>query len=158
MTIREAFGQYVHCGGHSAAQDVRAHEPELWARATWKFAFVRDPWDRMFSLYWHGGGTATMPFDEWCVKNKHRRGAGDLLTDDDGELLVDTVYRFEDYASALLDIEARVGVTPPWPIHANRPNPLKPPGSCRHLYTPEARDRIAEISAWEIERYGYRWD
>jgi hypothetical protein len=90
----------------SAAQIKEAIDPELWARC-FKFAFVRNPWDRLASIYAykkkHHGVEAS--FADWLASyggegpymdfEREARTQREFLYDTDGNLLVDYVGRFE---------------------------------------------------------------
>ncbi len=90
----------------SAAQIKAAIDPDLWARC-FKFAFVRNPWDRLASIYAyklknHG---VNVSFGEWLESyggqgpymdfETEARTQRDFLHDAEGNLLVDYVGRFE---------------------------------------------------------------
>ncbi len=175
VTIREAFDGHISYHAHAPASSLTT---ELEA-APWSFAFIRNPWDRMVSWYWwrERAQASVEGFSAWVMDPKYERttvgvpgpdggvfsilhrsrNAETLLTNDQGEILVDTVYRFEDFDHALRNIWRRLG----WPIirriHSNR-NTHKPRDlDYRDLYTPEAAQRVSELCAWEVETFGYEF-
>jgi Sulfotransferase family len=74
-------------------------------RAFFKFAFVRNPWDRTFSMYRHFGFDEHMSFEYflqnilkremWKKKYWFVRPQRDFIVDGHGEICVDFVGRFE---------------------------------------------------------------
>ena len=174
VTIREAFEGHISYHAHTPASSLTA---ELEA-APWSFAFVRNPWDRMLSWYfWRERKNASVEgFSTWVMDPQYERtsvkvpgpdggvfsilhrsrNAETLLTNDQGEILVDDIFRFENFNWALSAIADRLGVGVP-ERHSNR-NTHKPRGlDYRDLYTPEAAQRVGELCAWEIETFDYRF-
>jgi hypothetical protein len=167
--------------GHQTAEQTRAKDPAAW-EASWKFAFIRDPWDRMVSWYWWRAREWATPedFSAWAVSEDARtldnpnRSARKMLADTDGNLLVDHVYRFERFPEALEDLTIRLGAPPLDREVMASPTTYKPAREVRanvnihkeaklgrrdvrELYTPEARDLVARLCAWEIETFGYEF-
>ncbi len=174
VTIREAFEGHISYHAHTPASKLTA---ELEA-APWSFAFIRNPWDRMISWYWwrERSKASVEGFSAWVMDPQYERtsvkvpddqggafsilnrnrNAETLLTNDQGEILVDRVYRFENFSYALCDLSYCLGVEVP-ERHSNR-NTHKPAGlDYRILYTPEAAQRVSELCAWEIETFGYEF-
>jgi hypothetical protein len=161
----------------------------------WKFAFVRNPWDRLVSNYTAtckaGGdnGYILKPRDRQCPEKfqdwaravlgteywevdcyrrpqcRHQRTTSEpllnWLTDEDGNLMVDFIGRFEalevDYNLALAEIEQRCGKSIP-----RIPFPRKNVTSIGHHYSfyyndeliEKVRDRFKE----DIDYFGYDYD
>jgi hypothetical protein len=94
-----------------------------------KFSFVRNPWDRMVSLYRYLGASAQMDFKPfvmttfrqqiwhtgaWFVGPQH-----EYLCDEHGELIVDFVGRFERLQADFNQVCGRVGLAPQPLPHVN---------------------------------------
>ncbi len=174
VTIREAFDGHISYHAHAPASSL---EEEL-KEAPWSFAFIRNPWDRMVSWYfWRERKNASVEgFSAWVMDPQYERtsvkvpgpdggvfsilhrsrNAETLLTNDQGEILVDDVYRFENFSEVLWTLSHRMGTEVP-ETHSNR-NTHKPPGlDYRDLYTPSAARRVRELCAWEVETFGYEF-
>lgn len=116
---------------HAKARDAKKELPEDIYNPFYKFAFVRNPWDWQVSMYHfilqetshiqHQVVKSMSSFEEYLewvmeTKNPFARGASkfqkDMVTDHEGNLIVDFVGRFEtleqdfNYVCQLLNVEA----------------------------------------------------
>jgi len=101
---------YVACG----------HVDRATFDAYFKFAFVRDPYERMRSFHAYLGGPEPTPLsdfvkgafaeDLWTAKHWFVRPQADFLHGDDGRLLVDFVGRFERIEADFAHVSAHVGL------------------------------------------------
>lgn len=142
-----------------------------WSRR-FKFTFVRDPWDKVASHYHFrvktnqtGLRTRPIPFPEWVVRAYGERDP--VLYDDpkmfmpqyrwicaeDGRSLVDFIGRFEHLREDFREVCRRIGVKAELP-HLKK----SADRSYRLLYTPEARQVVAQRFAGDLERFGYTFD
>lgn len=130
-----------------------------------KFSFVRNPWDRVVSLYHRKEGlqlAKEMSFDdfvEWiryssstCIHPVPHTNQLDWLVGPSGELLVDFVGRFENLASDWAAIATRLGLCTTLPHERRNPTPRK---HYTEYYTARSQARIAEKFAVDIEYFGY---
>jgi hypothetical protein len=150
---------------HTAARIVRRHLPARVYDDFFKFAFVRNPWDRLVSQYHyilrsrthhrHRLVTSMSGFQEY-VRYELRRNKPlqkDVVTDRRGRLIVDFVGRYErlerDFAAVCrtLNIEA---VLP----HVNRT--LHRDYRC--YYDPPTIERVASHFREDIDFFGYTFD
>lgn len=131
------------------------------------FTLVRNPWDRMVSLY-HWAQKQTFNhqmiekskslafndfiFDEHVARALRKDATEAYVTDRYGTLRCDAFVRLEHLHSDLAPVEAHLAFPLRLP-HANRTN--HPAAS--HLYTDKARDRIGDIFSADIARFGYRF-
>jgi len=155
---------------HVSARSLKAALPgEVWA-SCFRFAFVRNPWDRLLSLYQfilakprnrdHQLVRSLGDLDgfiDWMCSPRDpeipiKRTQSDFLVDDRGELLVDFVGRFEHLARDFAQVCARLGVSAELG-HLN----ASPHAAYATAYTATARQRVADWFADEIERFGYRF-
>jgi chondroitin 4-sulfotransferase 11 len=155
---------------HLFARDVRnIVDPRTWS-AYYRFAFVRNPWDRLVSWY-----SMCMQNDAPNAFAKHVRDHAptfadfvvgtttgiaqrttynqlDFLTDEDGVLIVDFVGRFERLAEDWAVVRQRLGLTAELP-HANR----SAHRGYRDYYTAATRDVVARRFERDIAHFGYEF-
>jgi hypothetical protein len=154
---------------------------EVWA-SSFKFTFVRNPWDRLVS-WWSmidamrpnlAAGqvnefqrfvlTRAATFGEFLTNcdaviadhdgDKHIfRNQLHYLTGPQGELLVDFVGRFERLAEDTGAVAKRLGLPPTQLPHLNR-SAHRP---YTEYYSPPLRDLVAERYASDIAAFGYRF-
>jgi hypothetical protein len=156
---------------HLSAKHLKAGLPRAAWDEAYKFSFVRNPWDRWVSLYEFilakkrnrdhqrvvdlGSFSA---FVRWVYSGENpevliSRTQQDFLCDDDGQLLVDYVGRFEslaaDFASVCgtLGVEAELG-------HLNANAHDRYSG----YYDDDTRTLVEKGSRFEIERFGYSFE
>jgi hypothetical protein len=133
--------------------------------STWNeyftFAFVRNPWDRAASAYIrHFHKSEEDPkngFDAWIKAGARpwisKRQLSQFLTDDNGQIVVDFVGRFErleqDF-NHICDILS---------INTNLPHRNKSPISraYQELYTEENKEIVANWAKQDIELFGYKF-
>ena len=135
------------------------------------FSFVRNPWDWQFSLYQYVLRNADHAqhdhflqmgsfnrYVQWLCEDEvaHRddRCQSDFLCNEQGELMVDFVGRFESLASDFADVCQRIGIKATLPrLNSSRD---------RVDYRSRCNDRSAELIAIryasDIERFGYRFE
>lgn len=172
-TIRAHLGEVSHPSMrvphiHATAAEIIAANPQQFGpKASGPrpllFSFIRNPWDRVLSLY--AMRTRAEPdgasFESWVCKHP----IGDkgfaysyrsMLCDPRGRLLVGWVGRYEELHYAYRDIASRlVRVRETELTEGVWKNRGKRGRDYRDYYTPRARDRVAERLAWDIERFGY---
>lgn len=154
-----------------ALRDRGVVSPEYFRRA-FKFGFVRNPFDRLVSLYFYlrkiqcAEVPADLGFDGFCHKialGQHPpvglynyRGLNqcnpmaDWFTDVDGRLFVDDWGRYENLAGDFARIGARLGIHEPLP-HENRGEHLP----YREYYTPSTRAIIEKVYRRDLDLFGY---
>lgn len=133
-----------------------------------KFGFVRNPWDRVVSLYRRREGLQLrekMTFTEFVSWIRYSSSTSihatphvnqlDWLVDPHGELLVDFVGRFENLAQDWAKIASRLEL-PARLEHKNR-NPMQQK-HYTEFYDKRTREIIADRFRVDIEYFGYRFD
>ena len=132
-----------------------------------KFGFVRNPWDRVVSLYERTEGLQMkdkMTFDQFvdwiqyssstCIHSSPHRYQLDWFVDGSGTLLADFIGRFEKLESDWATVAQKLGLTERLPHR--RANPRS-----RHYtdyYTPRTREVIANKFKVDIDYFGYEFD
>lgn len=148
------WGAKVHL--HASAAYLRAHDPERFD-ASYSYAFVRNPWDRMVSLYHYRG--APGPFPDWVARCAEvNKGAVRLspscwsMVSEEDERLVNFVGRYETLASDFADLREDLGLPPKRLPHQNA-GALR--CGYRTYYCADTRDFIGEHYADDVELFGY---
>lgn len=184
---------FVHipkCAGSSLAQGLLGqrnigHIPIYWHQLAsperfdsyFKFAFVRNPWDRLVSayLYLQRGGAARRDRDwsrmvqrfagfeqfveQWLSPENARRSLlflpqHEFIRDRFGLPGVDFIGRFENLAKDFASVAACLAVPARLP-EINRSADRSP---YQDYYSEASRERVAEVYAGDIQWFGYRFD
>lgn len=180
-SIREVVGQPVK--PHLNLKQTRAlllHEARLTRRddpARWvagimrdyfKFSIVRNPWDRVVSLYHRREGiqpSAHLSFAEFvdrlenasdtCIHPTTHRNQADWLKNGKGEMAMDFIGRFESLEDDWQTIAQKLGSDTALP-HANRNQVSRKP--MQDYYDDASRQRVAELFAEDIATFQYAFD
>ena len=141
--------------------------PEAW-RAYFKFAFVRNPWDRLVSWYHMCMQRAAEnkfsryikehapTFEDFVTKTttgiaeKTTYNQLDYVTDEKGDVIVDFIGRYETLHEELSLVKARLNLSFELP-HVNKSDHK----NYREYYTDETRDIVAQRFARDIRYFGY---
>lgn len=163
---------------HKTAMEKRQElHPCQWDGA-FKFGFVRNPWDKVVSHYFYRMRTnqtsmrdRPISFRDWvcraygdrdptyCDNARMFMPQCDWLCDENGELLVDFVGRFESFESDFRSVQQRLNAgalvdsVQPLP-HVSRSQH----GRYRDYYDDETRDIVTDKFAADLARFRYRWD
>lgn len=163
------IGAAAHDGRrHMSAREMRdLAGPEQW-RGYFKFAFVRNPWDRLVSWY-HMCVQVPVPnrfasfvrehartFDDFVTSattgpgERTTRNQLDYLTDDRGEVIVDFIGRYEALHEDFAAVQRRLGLAVALP-HVNR----SVHGGYLAYYSDATRDIVASRFDRDIRYFGY---
>ena len=131
-----------------------------------KFGFVRNPWDRVVSLYERNEATQMrqeMTFEKFvrwiqyssatCVHSSPHRYQLDWFVDADGKMLADFIGRFERLQEDWVVVAKKLGVSETLPHTRDNPR-------LRHYteyYTPETTRIVEEKFKVDIETFNYRF-
>lgn len=151
---------FVGGAGHEPASVLRSRAPELF----W-WGFVRHPADRLWSTYcgsqqYPGWPSALVrkTFAEWIRslpanyrKMAHTHPMTRYLCWDSGEVAVDFVGRFENYAEDWKEVCRRIGQADVGIGHVNK----SARGPWQEEYTPEMLRIVTDIYAADFETFGY---
>lgn len=174
-SIERMFRNYLLTYKHTPAGMVSRAKPDQW-RDHWSFSVVRNPWDRVASYFYlqfnyeeqYPGFKEDLDwqreaFHNWIRDDKPKgykwiaaNCPRNIIAGFDGAALPDTVFRFEDTTLTHRTLNLLFGTDKP-SLHA------KASKRRNHTYRelivdPKDIDIIAEVGAWEIEMYGYKFD
>ena len=153
---------------HSTAGHIKSMlDADIWQNY-FKFAFVRNPWDRLVSSYhwvlnskWddgHGRMQAVREaadFEEYVLSPYcNRRNCMDYLADDNGEILVDFIGRYENLAADFSEVIGRSGMPA---VKLGKHNMTKHKNYTAY-YNPLLVDLVEEWFARDIAQFGYRYN
>ena len=177
-TVLDFLGAEHVFDTHAPAITYRQVDPELFARA-FRFAFIRNPWDRFASAFHHLKSGTDWPMQRaWAKRYIGEHDFGSFvrrlrnplfrqvvlserffwpqsfwITDRHGDLLVDELYRFEDLEPALSNLAERLGLPPAGTIPVRRKSDRE---SSRSLYSdPELVDLVGSLYREDAKRFGY---
>lgn len=151
---------------HSTLRDIEGVVETAEMQDFMVFTMVRNPWDRMLSYYcWLKDQTFEHPavtlarsttfsgFLQDTTNGKSLQAApyGSYVTGPTGVEFCDAYVRLEHLAEDLEPVEDHLGFRLEMP-HVNQ---SKRPKDYRGVYTNEDADRVAEICAEDIARFGY---
>ena len=136
--------------------------PEDLFESYFKFAFVRNPWDRLVSEYEfirrrsdHGRHSKVikMDFDKYIVYQSRRFDAHqiNMLADKNGKVLMDFVGKFENLQDDWNRVTEKLGIKNKELSHRKKAG-IKDYSS---YYTPETRALVGELWKKDIEAFGY---
>jgi hypothetical protein len=157
----------------SARQVIDLVGEEAWARA-YKFAFVRNPWDKVVSQYEFRVrtnqtrmGERRISFKDWVLRTIGGRQDAEYfdrphlfqpqvewLTDHAGRVSMQRIGRFERLARDFAEICGDLGIAPAIP-HLNRTERRT---DYRDYYDRETAEVVARWYRADIERFGYAFD
>lgn len=157
---------------HLTFEEVRKIAPEVSAGGYFSFAFVRNPWDRMVSLYNNLDGNLVrtakgeglelqgLSFAEFLERTKdrfhaHLRPQCEFICAKGGSPQVDFLGRFESLEEDFDKICHHLGVNVHLPWHNKAAG--KPRDCYRDYYCSRTRDIIEERYRKDIELFGYRF-
>ncbi len=167
LATRFAGGRIFRLPDHLTALEMRklpGHE--LWQRR-FTFSVIRNPWERYVSLYIFHCGMPLSPsqmrapfksvlFAKYRSRAQSWLPANKLLCDEENNLLVDFVARYENRREDLAHVGERIGF--PELGESLKISTSASRSHFREYYDDELRDKVAEISRWEIERFNYSFD
>ena len=176
-TIKSLYGEKADGIGHRPySHFIFVYGEETYNRY-FKFSFVRNPWDRLYSAYkFLKKGGMDLPdknfnekilskydsFEEFVLKwlddtnvdsYDHFIPQYKFLYDENDNLMVDFVGRFENLNEDYEKIREKIGTGEPLK-HLNKTKDKKE-NDYRKVYTPEMAEKVAEVYKKDIELFGY---
>lgn len=133
-----------------------------------KFAAVRNPWARAVSLYQRREGIRpgrSMGFPDFCERHLFasdtsvhptlHRNQCDWLCDESGRIVMDYVYKVEEFGTAVREIEERTGGRLRLELRSENVNPASRAARYRDLYDDRTRTLIASRFERDIDTFRY---
>lgn len=181
MTVRKVLSEKISVNemykSHATAKEIRDYcylnQSKLYFDSAFKFAFIRNPFDWVVSLYEfirknesheNYEEIKSMTFDEFCmwnVKMVHEQKENNngsinnlsgFLLDDDGKLIVDFVGRMENYDNDMRFILGKLGMNineiPKINVSERKPD-------YRDYYNDFSRSIIEEGFADDLKYFNY---
>jgi len=167
--LKETLGKNREFPSHSVPTDadIRARANEVF-NSFFKFSSVRNPWARAVSLYYRNESTQLkekMSFEEFCENHLYasdtcwhptlHRNQIDWLCDEDGEIIIDYIYKLEDIGNALKEIAERTDGRLQLDNIVVKKNPRSGSNRYRELYTKETKNIIAKRFEKDIDYFKY---
>jgi len=149
-------------------QDSGLVTQEIW-RQYFKFAVVRNPWSKAVSEYnWYLRYGPSVSFNEWLDSVEHRIKINQsihmkeighnieqykFVFDENGELLVDSLIRFESIETEFKELCRERG----WNCHLTHEQATKSKSDTpfRDYYDQDSAEKVAHIYRMDIEKLGY---
>lgn len=140
--------------------------PEYWESA-WKFAIVRNPYDRFVSAWKYLRATQDRPikdvlrsppqpyprFGDWTHLTRTQTEA---LCDEQGRLIVDKVIHYESLADELNEVLQHVGLPPVTLPVVNKSRHRR--GAYMDYFDAEAREMLENLYRRDFETFGYEFE
>ncbi len=167
-------------GNLGGAHNKLTHYQHLYTKSTfeeyYKFTFVRNPWERLFSAYHFLKKGGISPRDvvwveenlshihdfqsfvmSWLEEDRlndwfHFIPQVDFLTDTSGKVAMDFIGKYEELEAGFDNVCARLKVNKKLP-HLNKTTALK--RNYKDFYTGEMIDKVARIYKKDVETLGY---
>jgi hypothetical protein len=160
LGLRASKARTVYYGHMPAAEIRRAMDPTLFD-AYRKVTVVRNPWDRVVSLYfWHYRNRERRPsFERFVRLPTYRPGRKTYdLYSINGAVVADVILRYERLDDDFAAFVATLGIdSPPTLPHAKAQHRPKESRNYRELYSADTKQVVARRYAKEIEAFGYEF-
>ncbi len=130
-----------------------------------KFTIVRNPWDRLYSLFFARSRAWGYEIDQSDLRGSFRKFVGTyhrqrilrsqmhILKNFRGDVPVDYIGRFEDLPRIFQDISNRLSIKVEFPHLLDR----GPRASYRDVYDDEMRETVRELYKDDIDYLGYEF-
>lgn len=144
---------------HSTAQSVRARiDPAIWNEYT-TFCVERNPWDKTMSHYYMCKSRSNPPadLDEYLARDQFCLNYPSYC-DENGDVIVDHVLKYENLESELAELFGRLGVPFEQGLKVSAKGKIRK--DKRHysdVLNDSQRDKIATAFSKEIELLGYQY-
>lgn len=167
--LTQALGKNTSFPSDSIPSDAELRlKAEMVFGSFFKFSAVRNPWARAVSLYSRREGVETkgnISFEEFCENHFYasdtcrqptlHQNQLDWLCDENGECIMDYVYKLEEFDSAVREIDKLTnGRVKLEKRNVNR-NPSSESTSYRDLYTERTRKLVAKRFEKDIDTFKY---
>jgi hypothetical protein len=172
---------YDRQDGHRVASPIEDHTPavkmrRLIGQAAWEqlftFSFVRNPWERFYSIYRFRQADGNLPeslsFDAYVEKlcefrfrdhhspysrHEYHFPMLDYLLDENESLLVEEVFKVEERDAAMQRLAEKTG----FDLSTERKETLATVGEYRQAYNRRSREIIAQFYRDDIDYFRYEF-
>jgi len=133
-----------------------------------KFSAVRNPWARTVSLYFRREGISSnhkMSFEDFCKNHIYasdtcrqptlHNNQYDWISSDEGDLLVDYVYKVEEFERAIHEIKEMTNGRLVLKNQKQNKNPTSKSSDYRNMYNGETKNLIAKRFEKDIDYFKY---
>lgn len=143
---------------HASGTFIKEHvDPHVWD-SYYKFAFERNPWDKVISLYfWKCRNNPDISLSEFVDNGKVGSIRGFNLYSQYGEIIVDRVYLYENLDLAVEQLAERLKLPSKPTLPQAKSGVRKDQRSYRDVMSERERDKISKVFAREIAYFGYEW-
>ena len=144
---------------HSSARFVRSYvDPAVW-EGYYKFAFERNPWDKVISYYfWLHREEPRPSLSEFIASGAMSRMRGFDLYSENSVPVVNDVFFFEDLGAAMEELGRRFDLDETPQLPRTKHGFRRDTRPYQEVLSAEDRLRIERVFAREIAYFGYRWD
>lgn len=143
---------------HASASYVKAAIDENIWNSYFKFAFERNPWDKLVSAYyWIYKSEPRPSISEFIQSTRANRVNNFDLYTISADFAVDRVFLFEDIGQAMEEIQQRLNLPEVPSLPHAKSGYRKDKRSYREIMTEQDREKIARIYAREIAYFNYAW-
>lgn len=144
---------------HSGAFDIKPYLGEHNWDNYFKFAFERNPWDKVISAAWWRGAASSSAsqMSKYITSGKLNDVPGFEMYSINNSIAVDKVFLYENLVSALEEICERVRL-PELPVMPNSKGSTRlDRRHYREVLSEDARAEISRAYAREIAHFGYKF-
>ena len=147
---------------HMGAEQIRRYIDDKHWNSYFKFAFERNPYDRLVSAYWFFGGdkrfSSIENFTKSVMAAKLSIWGFESYTQN-SKVVVDEVYKYEELNEAMIDISKKIGLKHPLelPKKKARGNFRKDKRHYRNILLETEKKWVEKVCAREIAFWGYRY-
>lgn len=151
---RAAVGLRPRFSEHSPAWFIRRSLPAIQWDGYLKWAVIRNPWDSAVSAYfWNAREETDLSFADWLATDRVVGYVNWPMITIDGELVLDTVVRYEDLTRGLRRVTETLSL-PELTLPRSKGG-FRPPEPYQEWYNEATKERVLELFADEIDYFGW---
>ena len=144
---------------HSTAEDARKVLGDARWNDYFKFCFERNPWDRAVSLYLWRKRVHRLNFERFVCSSEldlmEQRGTG--LYEQQGRVMVDKIFRYEDLDAAMGAIALRLRLNAPLELPLTKQRSPEHRRPYADFYSDQSKKIVEARFESVIRRFGYQF-